>query len=156
LPEPDVANTEFFLAQVQLFLPVLGFAFTQPRPASTDGAPPGKAAQKSPVVVMNPVGTHAQAQEIDGEFVVSKGSTARKQSIQSRTSYKTLRVQIVQEGQLAEGSDPGFYVFAEDVPFSSPSAAAAVVFGGNQHGPMVWKTRDSGQTYRDLQMEKLK
>ena len=32
LPEPDVADMEFFLAQVLLVLPVLGFAFTQPRP----------------------------------------------------------------------------------------------------------------------------
>jgi hypothetical protein len=43
----------------------------------------------------------------------------------------------------------------QDVSFSSPSAAAAVV-GGNHGGPMVWKTRDCGQTYRDWQMEKLK
>jgi len=34
------------------------------------------------------------------------------------------------------------------MPFNSPSAAAAVVFGGNQRGPMVWKTRDGSQTYR--------
>ena len=38
LPEPDVADMEFFLAQVLLVLPVLGFAFTQPRPLTEDGA----------------------------------------------------------------------------------------------------------------------
>src|SRR5665647_3017101 len=32
LPEPDVADMEFFLDQVQMILPVLGFDFTQPRP----------------------------------------------------------------------------------------------------------------------------
>jgi hypothetical protein len=52
--------------------------------------------------------------------------------------------------------DPGLLAFTEDVPFSSPRAAAAVVFGGNQRGPVVWKTRDGGQTYRDWQTEKLK
>jgi hypothetical protein len=41
-----------------------------------DGAP-------YPDFVMNPVGTDARAQEIDGEFVVLKGSTARKQGVAS-------------------------------------------------------------------------
>jgi hypothetical protein len=39
-------------------------------------------------------------------------------------------------------------MFAEDVPFNSPSAAAEVVFGGNQRGPVVWRTEDGSQTYR--------
>jgi hypothetical protein len=47
-------------------------------------------------------------------------------------------------------------VFTEDVPFNSPSAAAAVVFGGNQRGPLVWRTEDGSRTYRDWQEEKLK
>jgi hypothetical protein len=86
---------------------------------------------------MSPVGTHAEAQEIDAEFVVFKGSTARRQGVPSWTTYKTLRDQFVTEGKLADGADPSMYVFREDVPFSSPSAADAVVFGGNQLGPIV-------------------
>ena len=42
---------------------------------------------------------------------------------------KTLRDQLVQEGKLLDHQDPNFSVFAEDIPFNSPSAAAAVVFG---------------------------
>jgi len=37
----------------------------------------------------------------------------------------------------------------EDIPFNSPSAAAGVVFGGNQRGPTVWKTKQGGQTDRE-------
>ena len=95
---------------------------------------------------MSPVGTHAEAQEIDDEFIVSKGSTARKQGVPSWTTYRTLRDQLVSEGKLADGTDPSLYVFREDVPFSSPSAAAAVIFGGNRRGPMIWKTRDAAET----------
>jgi hypothetical protein len=147
---------EFFLEQVQLVLPVPGLSFTQPRPATgieattTPGGPP------SPIFVMNPVGTGARAQEIDGEFVVLKGSTARKQGIPSWTSYKALRDQLVQERKLADGPNPSLYVFNEDVPFNSTSAAAAVVFGGGQRGPLVWRTEDGSRTYRDWQEEKLK
>jgi uncharacterized protein DUF4357 len=145
---------EFFLAQVQLVLPVLGFAFTQPRPAGGDGSTSTGTVQESPVFVMSPVGTHARAQQIDDEFVVFKESTARKHGLPSWTSYKQLRDQLVQEGKLIDSPDPDLYLFADDIPFNSPSAAAAVVFGGNQAGPTVWKTKD-GQTYREWQEAKL-
>lgn len=156
LPEPDVADMEFFLAQVQLMLPVLGFAFTQPRPATGADATSPQAAEKSPVFVMSPVGTLAEAQEIDGEFVVFKGSTARKQGIAAWTSYRALRDQLVADGKLIDGPDPGFLVFTEDVPFSSTSAAAAVIYGGNQQGPIAWKIKGTGQTYRSWSDERLK
>jgi len=42
------------------------------------------------------------------------------------------------------------------VAFNSTSAAAAVVFGGNQSGPQAWRTEDGSQTYRDWQEAKLK
>jgi hypothetical protein len=35
LPEPDVADMEFFLDQVQMIFPVLSFGFLQPRPQVT-------------------------------------------------------------------------------------------------------------------------
>src|SRR4051794_5894144 len=60
---------------------------------------------------MNTVGTGARAQETDGEFVVLKGSTSRKQGIPSWTSYKALRDQLVQEGKLADGPNPSLHVF---------------------------------------------
>src|SRR4051794_39350288 len=156
LPQPDVADMAFFLEQVQLVLPVLGFSFTQPRPATGSEATTTPGGPPSPIFVMNPVGTGAKAQEIDGEFVVLKGSTARKQGIPSWTSYKALRAQLVQEGKLADGPNPSLYVFTEDVPFNSPSAAAAVVFGGNQRGPLVWRTEGGSRTYRDWLKEKMK
>jgi hypothetical protein len=46
-------------------------------------------------------------------------------------------------------------VFTEDVPFASPSAAAAVVFGGSQNGRIVWKRKDNGQTSKQWQEQKL-
>ncbi len=49
-----------------------------------------------------------------------------------------------------------FYTFAEDVPFASPSVAAAVVFGGNQNGRIVWKVKKTGITYKEWQESKIK
>jgi hypothetical protein len=114
-------------------------------PAMGESMVRGEDGVPQPVLVMNPVDTGGRAQEIDGEFVVLKGSTARKQGVPSWTSYKALRDQLVQEGKLADGTNPSLYVFSDDVPFNSPSAAAAVVFGGNQRGPLVWRTEDGSR-----------
>src|SRR5205814_1179692 len=124
LPESDVADMEFFLGQVQMVLPVLGFTFTQQLPAVLSST-------SSPLFMMNPVNTSATAREVDGEFIVLKGSTTRKQGVESWATYRTLRDQLVQEGKLVDAGRDGLLVFNQDVGFSSPSAAAAVVYGGN-------------------------
>jgi len=158
---------EFFLDQIRVLLPVLGFDFAQPTPIP-EKSPSGKnkdfeeveqqfesnGEDASPLFYMSPVGTYAIAQEIEDEFVVSKGSTARRKGLNSWTSYKLLREQLVQEGKLLQDKQPNLLIFAEDISFESPSAAAAVVFGGNQNGRKTWKT-DDGKTYADWQEEKL-
>lgn len=160
LPEPDVADMEFFLTQIRMLLPVLGFSSAQPIPSpKTKLLPKGKSDEEdmedaSPLFHMSPVGTSAIAQEVDDEFIVFKGSTARKKGISSWTSYRSLREQLVQDGKLVEDTQEDLLRFAEDVPFSSPSAAAAVVFGGNQNGRITWRT-ESGKTYAKWQEEKL-
>jgi Domain of unknown function (DUF4357) len=40
--------------------------------------------------------------------------------------------------------------FAKDAEFTSPSAAAAVIHGGNANGLTAWKTED-GRTLRELE-----
>ena len=152
LPEPDVADMEFFLGQVQMILPVLGFNFLQPKPAHDQVAP---TTGRSPRFVMKDVGTSATAVEGGGEFVVLKGSTARRQGVDSWTSYRALRDQLVAEGKLIDGPDPDYYVFAEDVAFASPSAGAAVVAGRNTNGRRHWKVEATGQTYEGWHEAKL-
>lgn len=107
---------------------------------------------------MDKVGTSATAQEIDGNFVVFKNSTARKHGVESwetYPAYRILRDQLVNDGKLRDSEQEGFYVFAEDVPFNSPSAAATVVYGGNQNGRTAWKVKGTNQTYANWQDEKL-
>jgi hypothetical protein len=110
----------------------------------------------SPTFVLEVVSAHAEAKEVDGEFIVLKGSTARKQGLASWTSYKPLRDQLLREGKLIEGDDPMLYRFSEDVSFMSTSAAAAVVNAGNLSGPANWKIKNGTQTYAEWQKSKLK
>lgn len=165
LPEPDIADMDFFLSQLQMVLPVVGFNFTKPRPTpeqkpvglspAPDPAMPTGEASESPELIMEKVGARARGRESDGEFVVFKGSTARRQGLESWTSYRTLRTKLVADGTLVPADDPDLLVFAEDVSFASPSAAAAVVYGGNQNGRVAWRVKDTGITYREWQESKL-
>jgi hypothetical protein len=153
LPEPDIADMEFFIEQVQMVLPVLGFDFTQPRLVAGAG---GARSSASPVFELKQVGVVATAQEIDGQFVVFAGSTARKKGVPSWKSYRSLRDKVVADGSLVEDpADPNRLVFAEDTPFNSPSAAASVVMGRASNGHESWKVRGAGQTYGQWQEAKL-
>ena len=49
---------------------------------------------------------------------------------------------------MVDSDHPDFYVFAEDVEFSSPSAGAACVNAGNSNGRTGWKVADTGETYQ--------
>ncbi|WP_145214934.1 GIY-YIG nuclease family protein [Planctomycetes bacterium TBK1r] len=155
LPEPDIADMEYFVGQLQIILPALGFNFLQPKPIAIPSNGGGSTDPESPFFCLTVVGAEAKAREVAGEFVVLKGSTARKEGLKSWTSYKALRDQLVAEGKLIDSNQPDYYMFDEDVAFSSPSAGAAVVNAGNMNGRTSWKTADTGDTYQQWHEKKL-
>ena len=117
------------------------------------GAKPAKEA--SPIFVLNKVGASARAQEIDGQFVVFMGSTARKRGVPSWKSYKALREKLVADNSLVECDDPTCLVFSEDIAFNSPSAAASVVIARASNGRKNWQLEATGETYAQWQDAKL-
>lgn len=153
MPESDEADMEYFLGQIQLVFPVLGFHFLQPKPMVTPGE--GETSvDESPLFHLHVVGAVGRAREVNGEFIVMKGSTARKEGTKTWTSYKALRQQLVLEGKLVESSQPDYLIFKEDVAFASPSAGAAVVNAGNMNGRTMWRT-EAGETYQQWHERKL-
>ncbi len=156
MPESDVADMEGFLEHMELVLPVLGFSFLKPKPVSkTPSAVSEQGESASPVFEFSSGDAIARAQEIDGEFVVLKGSTATLEPRSSWTSYRKLREQLVEEQRLVEIPDKQLLLFAEDVVFSSPSAGAAIVAAGNTNGRVAWKIAGSRQTYEDWHQSQL-
>jgi hypothetical protein len=171
LSVPDKADMENFLEEIQIVLPTLGFSFALPAPVvnstqtpnpnpasasnTTNPAPtnPPSVISNSPLFVLNTAGVNALAQEINGEFVVFKGSQA-KATVQSlKGSYKNLRDQLLQDGKLVADQSTGDLRFKADIPFNSTSAAAAVIAGHAKNGLESWKVKDTGQTYKDWQAE---
>lgn len=152
LPEGDVSDMENFLEQVQMVFPVLGMLFLQPKPVVP---PPAIMPLPSVRFLMKEADKQAVAAEIGDEFVVLAGSPARKQPSQNWMSYRDLRNGLIETGKLADQGDPDHYVFAENVAFASPSAAAAVVAAGNRNGRTYWKVEGTNQTYAEWQEAKL-
>jgi hypothetical protein len=148
LPEADRSDMEYFLEQVGVVFPVLGFSFLQPVPSIGE--------QPSVVFEFNEVGTQARAIEFGGEFVVLKGSTARRDGTPSwNLGCREIREELLKTGKLIPIPDTGYLEFTEDVPFRSPSAAVTVVAAANRSGPANWRVQGTRQTYGEWQESRL-
>jgi hypothetical protein len=154
LPEADTADMEFFVEQIGLILPILGFDFAQPQPSAAVAST--SESGLAPVFEMRSVGVNAHAIETETGFLVLKGSTACAKGTQSWESYRPLRDSLLAQGRLVQTENPNVLSFAEDVAFASPSAAAAVVYAGNMDGRIAWKVEGTGQTYKEYQEGRIK
>ena len=154
LPEADVSDMEYFVDQIRLILPVLGMDFLRP----IQVAEPVK---KSDEVIFKlksrKHSIEASAIERDDEFIVLKGSAARptwEGADSKSTGYGQLHGTLLKEGKISLGSD-GKASFSDNVPFKSPSGAAAVVLGRPANGRLEWRVQGTKKTYADWQNEQL-
>lgn len=159
LPEADIADMEFFMEQIRTVLPVLGYDFLRERPNLTETTTfdASQSSGSSPTLFTMRVPKHgisANARELNGDFVVLRGSTARDRWISTHTGYQSLYQQLVDEGVLSD-VDSGVRKFATDYAFSSPSAAAAVISGRPTNGRTTWTTTDGGETYAHWQEQRV-
>lgn len=153
LPEADRANMEQFLANLKIILPVIGLDMLKPQPraASQTGTPiEQRTSGEVRFEIRHKTGVQAEAVEEDGEFIVLEGSQALINTGFVQQSYAGLKQRLIAEGVLAPLSDD-MRTFAKPYPFSSPSAAAAVVLDRNSNGRTEWKVKGSKQTYHDWQ-----
>ncbi|MGH2493844.1 MAG: GIY-YIG nuclease family protein [Ktedonobacteraceae bacterium] len=160
LPESDIDDMEYFLEQVRMLLPVLGFSFLQTLPSSEklrNTSPNALVSEASPLFWLKMSNNaSAEAREINGEFIVLKGSHAQKKATSALLQVrKILRDQLQQDGRLRLDAQENFWVFTEDVPFNSPSSAASVVTGTQTNGRTTWKVKGSTQTYKDWQEKEI-
>lgn len=161
LPEADVSDMEYFISQVEIVLPVLGVNLFRSA-TSSQGAPSEQASSLTATITrLSPTfeltlkksGIAATAQEIDGEFTVFAGSTARRDWQGVDDGYKRLREKLEEDGTLALSVDGKCRTFTRNQVFASPSAAAAVVTGRSANGRVEWKVQGSGPSYGSWQIE---
>lgn len=150
LPEADIADMRYFLDQISVVLPVLGFGFLRARPKISNAESGETTHGTGPTFCMevHKHGVRAEAREYESDFVVLEGSTTREHWVSKHAGYRALYEELVEDGVLSVPHD-GNRKFTEDYAFSSPSAAAAVVSGRPANGRTSWQTSNGGQTYAD-------
>lgn len=156
LPEADIADMEVFLAQALVLLPVIGFRFALAlvggESSSSELSNSARASEsQAERFYLRAKGAEATARVTDEAFVVLKGSTASNQDTASWTTFRSQRDEMLSNGQLINHPDKTeCYLFTENVPFSSPSAAGAIICARSTNGRTAWKTQ-GGKTYADWQ-----
>lgn len=148
LPESDRHDMEEFLERVRLLLPILGSELLTPVSGRS------QANDKSPheILVTQIKGLTARGRRTPDGFVVLKGSQAVSRVRDGAATHGSvavrLRVELSENGVLVDKG--AFWEFARDHEFSSPSAAAAVVQGGNANGLTAWKDA-AGRSLKDIE-----
>lgn len=166
LTEADIAKMEAFLASLMVVLPAIrvDMFIQRSRPAgSTTSAVTRQTAwvneQSSDLepefTLKYPkyeIEAHAVLQ--DGEFIVLTGSRLYPcWQGKEGTSYHPLRDELERGGVIrSEGQSA---VFVKDYAFSSPSAAAAIIYGRPANGPDKWHQVPSGITYKEWENRQL-
>lgn len=156
LPEADRADMDAFVDIAAMVLPILGCDLFRGRtvPRSITGGEPAQSSTETSgqesVFQFMTGGAAATAVETEEGFVVRAGSTARRTATATfPAGYQALRAKLVADGLLADAPSPELLVFTADVSFSSPSAAASIVAARSASGPIEWKLKGQGASYRD-------
>lgn len=145
LPEADASDMDFFLAQLQIMLPVLGVNAIRVRPLPSPVSPSGAA--ESPVFTLTNAraGVDARAQQIDGEFTLLSGSevvafwhgVGKAESTQrAYAAYREKHKILLADGSIVAADGVGRV--ARDIVFTSPSTAGSVALGRSCNGRIEW------------------
>lgn len=146
LPEPEIADMERVLDEIEILLPVLGFDVLQPAPG--DAPTPQLGHSGAPTFIADIKKAKGKAVERGGEFVVLAGSTAlRRESDAIPQSVRDARKALLEAGVLAPDGDPELYRFTQDASFGSPSGASAAIAGRADNGKQTWRVEGDGKSY---------
>lgn len=146
LPESDREDMEVFLSKVYQLLPVLGIELLV---AVSEKSTLGY--KKHELFHCDIKNVRAQGYPVPNGFLVLKGSEAvhkERPSVGKWPWPKNMRQKFLENGVLVNRGDR--LEFSEDVEFSSPSAAAAVIHGGHANGLIAWKS-SNGCTLKETE-----
>jgi hypothetical protein len=150
LHEADISDMEYFLEQIKLILPVMGFNFLISSTASSQQFNESYGTNEVHEKYFIRTRTFkATMTETDQGYIVAKGSEAKKLLSNSCTeTYRNMRRKLVETKIMVEDGDK--LIFAEDAVFSSPSAASNMILGRNSNGFTEW-VNNSGKTFKEVQ-----
>ncbi|WP_300668214.1 GIY-YIG nuclease family protein [Desulfoluna sp.] len=148
ISEADQAEMGEFAVYARLLLNTMGFKVFEPIVKPVDAAE--SLAQTDDIFYLAGAGDAEGTglRTADG-FVVRKGSHARLDPTPAcQKGFLARRDDLIASGKLRKLDH--VYEFVEDVLFSSPSTAAAIVLGRSANGRTEWKTA-SGVTLKEIE-----
>lgn len=149
LHEADISDMEYFLEQIKLILPVMGFKFLISSTADRNQDEETDDKKVHETYYIKSKSFKATMTETDQGYIIAKGSEGKKNLSNSCTeTYRNMRRKLVETQIMVEKGDK--LVFAEDAVFNSPSAASNMVLGRNSNGFTEWVTK-KGQTFKEVQ-----
>ncbi|MBP9649131.1 MAG: GIY-YIG nuclease family protein [Paludibacteraceae bacterium] len=150
LHEADISDMEYFLEQIKLILPIMGFNFLISTTLNTKELSENESKiEISETYYIKTKSFSAKMIETDQGYIVIKGSEAKKSLSNSCTeTYKNMRRKLIETKILMEKEDK--YIFVEDTIFNSPSAASNMILGRNSNGFTEWVNKE-GLTFKEIQ-----
>ena len=160
LPEAGLSDMDYFIEQLKIVLPVLGVDVIRvpevPEAPDTESGNSGSSSEESPVfrLTNSRHGYDAKAQQIGGEFVLLAGSVIAasvrasdeytESTARAYAAYAEQHARLVADGAVVVDGETARTM--RNIPFTSPSAAGAIVEGRSCNGREAWKTAD-GRTF---------
>jgi hypothetical protein len=149
LHEADISDMEYYLEQIKLILPIMGFKFLIPTVIKTVASVSQVKTENYDVFKIKSPQFNAQMFVNEQGFVVKKGSQANKVlSASISSTYISLREKLLKSGVLIDTAN-GLLEFSEDTVFSSPSAASNIILGRQSAGPIEW-INSKNKTYKEV------
>jgi hypothetical protein len=151
----------YFLEQVQVVMPVVGFDFLKLIPtrhniAGESPSPDEQAIDLSSIVLLyleSKSGIRAEGALSGEELTVFSGSTAQTRDYSSN-SYATLRKRLIFERKIVPADGADLMEFSDNVVFSSASAASSVILNRNDNG-VSWRVKETGKSLKEWEEAKL-
>lgn len=161
LADGDRANLQEFLTFLQLVMPAIGCprysfpdAITHRVSAPAIDMPEALAPMGLVHFELEKDPARAIAYLKDGSFWICRGSTARvEEKLSLREGYRQSRRKLLDKGVLIHDPQRNVLVFTRDVPFDSPSDAAAVVGTTSLNGRKEWKIAGTRKSYDEWERE---
>lgn len=150
LHEADISDMEYFLEQIKLILPVMGFKFLIPSTIKQEEKTIENSKLETDAIYFIKTNSfRASMKETDQGYIVLKGSVGKKELSNSCTdTYVHMRKKLLETKIMVESGDK--LIFVEDTIFNSPSAASNMILGRNSNGMTEW-INQKGQTLKEVQ-----
>lgn len=149
ISESDQAEMEEFIEYVRMLINTMNFKVFEPLIKDEIS----EKTKKEELFLKGARGATGKGKRTTDGFVVLKGSEMASTTVPSfPRGFDSLREELIAGESVIEAQDK--LVLSEDILFSSPSAAAAVIMGRSANGLLEWKNK-SGKTLKQIEASEI-